>query len=207
MDENTYTDHRGRSVNENIVYTDDGLGCTTPEIHLFTEQGVSQNEKEVRSWIKQSDLLKRKDWPEGILDAPAHHKPCLMFDDAPKCEAENMPKCSERAANVKEPAEITALWRKLSGVRPKENVEMAKVVPTIMDTILLTCKRKFMPGLTVGWSDDHWNACLVINGAKTKIRAESLVTALEGLSHITDEDDAARIVADVVVKKLERLFI
>ena len=191
---------------DETIYSEDGLGCTTPDVHLFTEQGVSQTERDVLKMFRQNETPKKKDWPEGIMDAPAHCKPCLTFADAPECEADEMPKYSGPSTK-KEPADITALWRKLSGVHPKENVEAAKIIPNIMDSILLTCKRKFISGLNVSWSDDHWNAYLVINGAKTKIRADALVAALEGLTHVTDEDDAARIVADVVVKKLERLFI
>src|SRR5688572_8597915 len=102
---------------------EDGLGCVDPEVHLFTEQ----SEDDVLNMFRQSQMPKRKDFPEGIMDAPAHHTPHLMFENAPKCEAEGMPKYSGRPLPQKEPAEITALWRKLSGVRPKENVEAAKV--------------------------------------------------------------------------------
>lgn len=148
-------------------------------------------------------------FPEGIMDAPKHHKPCLMFDDAPTCDTkyDELPRHIPKVIEEKQPPETQALWRKLAGVRPQENVEAAKKIPTIMDTILLMCKRKFISGLSVEWSSDHWNPSLVINGAKTKIRSDDLVAAYEGLQHVTDEDDAARIVSDVVVKKLERLFV
>jgi len=200
----------------------DGMGKANPDLHLFAQQSKG----EVLKMFKQLEDAKKqkKDFfgkvrplaecggnaYASIMDAPAHHKPCLTFEDAPKCSEYIGEPVNIRATGkciVKEPPETMALWRKLAGTNPQENVEAAKKIPTIMDAILLMCKRKFVSGLTVEWSNDHWNSCLVINGAKTKINSEDLVAALEGLQHITDADDAAKIVSDVVVKKIERLFI
>lgn len=220
----TYCDKKTQKDFESILGAKcgelgNGMGKVNPDLHLFVEQSkanVLKMFKQIEQAKKEQKEFFGKARPLGedfagklnVMDAPAH-KPCLLFDNAPSCsewgEAVN-PKCGHSDPQ-KEAPETVALWRKLAGVRPQENVEAAKELPTIMDTILLICKRKFSSGLTVEWSTDSWNPSLVINGAKTKIAADELVAALEGLQHITDEDDASRIVSDVVVRKLQRLFI
>lgn len=205
----TYCDKKVHKEFENILGTKaadlgDGLGNVTPDLHLFCEQSKS----DVLKMFKQiADAKKRQEWPDGIMDAPAHHKPHLLCEDAPACSEDVRSAVCSRETKDKDAPENLALWRKLAGVRPQENVEAASKVPTIVDSILINCKRKFTSGLSVEMAEDHWNPCLVINGAKTKIRADDLVAALEGLQHITDEDEAARIVSNIVVKKIAGLFI
>jgi hypothetical protein len=211
-------DEKNHSKDCEDMYKKDDINRTTPEIHLFCEQSKS----DVLKMFKQIEEDRKNqagkarplsDPTLSIKDVPETNKPHLLYEDAKSFGDSTWYglKHNLNLEHIKEPSaetpETIAVWRKLSGVRPEENIEAAKKVPTIMDTILLMCKRNFVSGLTVEWCSDHWNPSLVINGAKTKIRSADLVAALEGLQHITDEDDAARIVSDVVVKKLERLFI
>lgn len=178
---------------------DDGLGKTKPELHLFTEQ----SKDDVVNMFKKSDMPKLKPMPEGVMDAPRHHKPCLAYENAPAC-IEEILRCKPKE---KDAPEDLALWRKLAGVRPQENVEGASKVPVIIDAILVECKRKFSSELSIEMPTDHWNPCLVINGAKTRIKADDLLAALDGLKYIVDEDEAARIVSNIVVKKIAGLFV
>lgn len=191
-------------MDEDIEYRssldDDGLGQTKPELHLFTEQ----SKDEVINMFRKSDPPKPRPMPDGIMDAPRHHKPYLIFENAPICNEKVERECISKE---KEAPEGLALWRKLAGVRPQENVEAASKVPVIVDAILINCKRQLSSELSVEMLTDHWNPCLVINGARTKIRTDDLVAALEGLKHIVGEDEAARIVSDIVVKKIAGLFI
>lgn len=174
----TYCDKKTQKDFESILGAKsadlgDGMGRVNPDLHLFAKQ----TKDEVLKMFKQIEEAKKqkKDFlgktASGIMDAPAHHKPYLMFEDAPKCNdyiGEPVSIKTGQSLYDSEPPETMALWRKLAGVRPEENVEVAAKIPTIVDTILLICKRRFDPSLTVEWSTEHWNSCLVINGARTR---------------------------------------
>jgi len=224
----TYCDRETQKETQSILKNQkfdelsDGMGNVKPEVYTFAEQSKDEVLKMFKAADKVESIFSKLKRGEerykklgGELKTEDRASGCgLLYDDAPACDdiklseykQYNRVSCGYTDCS-KEDASTLALWRKLSGVRPQENLEAAKKIPTIMDTILMLCKRKFTSGLTVEWSDEGWNRCLVINNARTKIRADDLVAAWEGLKNVTDEDDAARIVADVIVKKLERLFI
>lgn len=224
-DKDTQKETESIFKNQKFDELSDGMGNIKPEVYTFAEQSKDEVLKMFKAANKAESLfskaykLKREEEARlrqnlgGELKVEDRKQGCpLLYEDAPACDdiklSEYKPLGSSSCRDYsREDAGTLALWRKLSGVRPQENLEAAKKIPTIMDTILMLCKRKFTSGLTVEWSDEGWNRCLVINNAKTKIRADDLVAAWEGLKHVTDEDDAARIVSDVIVKKLERLFI
>lgn len=95
-------------------------------------------------------------------------------------------------------------WRKLSGVKPNEAIP-DDTFKEFTNKLILRAQKEFA-NLRVDWSDDCFNQCLTVNGAKTKIRKDLLNNAYEALKGVVDDYDAVQIMSDVVTKKLKKLF-
>jgi len=136
----------------------------------------------------------------------------LAFEDAPTVD-ECFPDLGKMSHGVKIKRDLNLFhtWRKLADVGDVcangEPCLPDDLGPTqeLMDHIIVRLRSKF-PKIVLDWSD-CWNPCLLINSCPTQISMNKLSFAHNGLKHIVDTANAQQIISNIVLKKLEELFI
>jgi len=147
----------------------------------------------------------------------------LVGEDAPYDEQPDIRKCQKETefseeylndlqhlAGVDESEDICQLgplWRKLSGVRPKEHVYEDKTIDNLLDKIIVALE-KALPEMDFAWSDDRcYNQVLLVNNAKTRFSTDPLIAAYEAVKMLTGKEDAEEVIVSVIKKKVCSLFI
>jgi hypothetical protein len=162
---------------------------------------ASQSKKEcfkdedVDFWFTNKKAADKKEGPKARLlfdnEVSSHTMPHLKYVVADK------DRCVVGEDDL-------STWRKLSGVKPNEVIP-DDTFKEFTNKLILRAQKEFV-NLKVDWSDDCFNQCLTVNGAKTKIRKDLLNNAYEALKGVVDDYDAVQIMSDVVTKKLKKLF-
>lgn len=120
----------------------------------------------------------------------------------------------KNTVSIKDVAESTRiLWRQLSGLENTDE-ELTQYVSTeakkkIQSSIIELAKNKIKSKIQISWSD-HKNPeknVLKINNLETKYNILELHKAYDGLLAITNENEAANIVAKTIVGRLQDLFV
>ena len=117
---------------------------------------------------------------------------------------------TQHLAGVDESEDICklgSLWRKFSGVRPKEHVYEDKTIDNLLDKIITALERTF-PEMDFTWSDDRcYNQVLLVNKAKTCFSIDPLVAAYEAVNNLTGKEEAEEVIVSIIKKKVCSLFI
>jgi len=93
---------------------------------------------------------------------------------------------------------IDRLWERMGNVFPEY-----KTVDS--DNLLTYITSKIGSKHKVQWSDDDYK-CLMIDGAKTRIKYEDVKLAYAGLKNIASPKQADILVGKLIVSKLKKLF-
>lgn len=103
--------------------------------------------------------------------------------------------------------QLGSVWRKLSGVRPKERVYEDKTIDNLLDKIINALDNA-LPEMDFAWSDDRcYNQILLVNKAKTRFSADPLTVAYEAVKNLAGKEEAEEVIVSVIKKKLCSLFI
>lgn len=205
----------------------DGLGAVEPEVVILGNQTAEEVkellEKEKTCEKKRVDYGRKFDYKYDAARAAADvqevkefiaksSKAKLAFEDAPNVD-ECFPDLEKMSHGVKIKKDLNLFhtWRKLADVgdicEDGEPCLPDDLGPTqeLMDHILVRLRNKF-PKLVLDWSD-CWNPCLLINECPTQVSMGKLSFAYNGLKHIVDNANAQQIISNIILKKLEELFI
>lgn len=103
--------------------------------------------------------------------------------------------------------QLGPLWRKLSGVRPKEHVYEDKTIDNLLDKIIIALERT-LPEMEFAWSDDRcYNQVLLVNKAKTRFSTDPLIVAYEAVNSLAGKEESEEVIVSIIKKKVCSLFI
>lgn len=204
---------------------DDGLGRVEPEVVILG----NQTEEEVKTLLEKEkvkeDIIRggrRFDFKHDTAKAAADVQDCkefinkaakikLAFEDAPKVEGGFPDLGKFDRKTITKDLNLFHTWRRLADVgesckdgEPCLPDDLSPI-QELMELILIKIKMKFKK-LDLSWSKG-WQPHLLINDCPTQITMNNLSFAHNGLSHLVDEATAQQIISDIVVKKLQTLFI
>lgn len=204
----------------------DGLGAVEPEVVILGNQTAEEVkellEKEKTCEKKRVDYGRKFDYKYDADRAAADvqevkefiaksSKAKLVFEDAPTVD-ECFPYFYKIPhGKMKKDLNLFHTWRKLADVgdicEDGEPCLPDDLGPTqeLMEHILIKLRSKF-PKLELNWSEG-WNPCLLINSCPTQVSMDKLSFAHNGLKHIVDAANVQQIISNIVLKKLEELFI
>lgn len=184
------------------------------EVYVFPDQ----TKKQVNELIKQnenrcdliiSEMIKSQKNAEASYPTPK--KPaCLVGDWDVAVEYDAQPDIRKINTNDEENENICQLgsvWRKLSGVRPKEHVYEDKTVDNLLDKIIIALE-KALPEIDFAWSDDRcYDQVLLVNKARTRFSTDPLVATYEVIKNLTGKEEAEEVIISIIKKKVCSLFI
>jgi hypothetical protein len=209
----------------------DGLGRVEPEVVILGNQTAEEVKKLLdKEKTCEEDRVKgsrkfdfKHDAAKTAAKAATDVKECkeyiskaakakLVFEDAPPVD-ECFPDLGKinHGVKIKKDLNLFHTWRRLADVG--EVCEDGgpclpdDLGPTqeLMDHIIVRLRSNF-PKLVLDWSEG-WNPCLLINSYPTQVSMDKLSFAHNGLKHIVDAANAQQIISNIVLKKLEELFI
>jgi len=204
---------------------EDGLGRVEPEVVILGNQTA----EEVKELLDKEKTCEKervesckptyfkspitgeviKEIKENIQQAA---KAKLAFEDAPNVD-ECFPDLGKmnHGVKIKKDLNLFHTWRRLADVgdvcEDGGPCLPDDLGPTqeLMEHIIVRLRSKF-PKLDLEWSQG-WNPCLLINSCPTQVSMDKLSFAHNGLKHIVDAANAQQIISNIVLKKLEGLFI
>lgn len=206
--------------NPKMIFTD-GLGKVEPEIVVLAGQSIEEvkdllnedpvffKDREVECGVKQqTDQVEKA---KECLNKASKVK--LTFDDASGDYAPHVRDINLEYGRkeIKKDFNLFHQWRRLASVG-EVCIDQRICLPDdlgptqeLMSNILIKINSKF-PNLKATW-EEEWNPCLLIQGCKTQISMMSISSANTGLKNLVDEPTAHHIISDIILKKLESLFI
>lgn len=130
--------------------------------------------------------------------------PKFTFENAPVCGEE----CTirgEDGCGPKKNADMFSYWRRLADVACKEEVQIPATKQLIYNlTNKLNTK---YPQLIFTWSKDDWNEQLLIHDCPTCITVQNITLAYDGLMKIVDKAAAQDVIIDIILKKMQSVFV
>jgi hypothetical protein len=181
-------------------FGDDEFDEAEPELHRFVDQSLDDVRELIRKSCEQS-------WEKQKLFEEPCPEPCLIWGDAGVGEVYDIRTRKEKQVNPEDICDFNPELITLAGVAPEgTKVPNEPVLNHLMTKIIKRANRKY-PKLNLQWSDSIWDKRLLVNGAPTRIRYQRLRSAFDGLTDIIGKQEAAKIVGQLVMKKLKTLFI
>jgi hypothetical protein len=161
-------------------------------------------------YISESFMQKEVNQAKECIAKAAKAK--LMFEDAPNVDESFVNLERLRKTEIKKDFTLFNTWRRLASVGEtcidEHNCLPDDLSPTqeLMDYMIHKINKEF-PDLKAVWEEGRWNPCLLINGCMTHISMSKLTFAYNGLKNVVDDLNAQKIICDIILKKLEVLFV
>ena len=180
----------------------EGMGDIEPELHRFVDQSLEDVKELIRKSCEQNWEYQEK------VEEPCP-EPNLLWPETASGDHLDIRTRFEKQfdPDSEDICDINPELIVLAGVAPTgEAVPNEPILNQMMSKLIKKGRKKY-PKLDLSWFSNCWDKRLLVNGAPTRIRYQRLRQAYDGLKNVTGKQEAARIVGQLVLKKLNSLFI